>query len=158
GTLAIELPLSRGRYASDEQRLQHYQELSRRVAELPGVASVALTSNLPTTRGDILPYTVVGQTVAKGEEPLAMLSSVSPGYFATVGIPLEAGRTFDERDTARSAPVVVVSRALARRAFGDKDPVGQRLRFEDGSTGEIVGVVGTVRDTSLRHSGGEYLY
>jgi len=74
--------------------------------------------------------------------------SVTTGYFETLDIPLVAGRRFDRRDTANSAPVVVLNDRAATRLFGDaRQAVGRRLRVGDDTWREVVGVVGNVRTT-----------
>ena len=89
-------------------------------------------------QGDVDPATL----------PRAEISSASAGYFQTVGIPLIRGRVFSPHDRADTEPVAVVSQAMARRFFGDRDPVGARVSANNGRTWTtIVGVVGDTRRT-----------
>jgi predicted permease len=74
---------------------------------------------------------------------------VGPGYFSTLGIPVTAGREFDDRDRNGGAPVAIVSRSIADRYFPGGDPIGHRIGDRE-FTAEIVGVVGDVRPYTLR--------
>ena len=76
---------------------------------------------------------------------------VGPGYFATVGIPVKAGREFDDRDRSDGAPVAIVSQSVADRYFPGQDPIGRRIGDQEFNA-EIVGVVGDVRAFSLREA------
>ena len=87
---------------------------------------------------------------------------VTPGFFATMGIPLLAGRAFDAKPTARARPAVgVISQALARQSFGELDPVGRRLLVNyagEFRPVEIVGVAGDVKHASLEAPAEPHLY
>jgi putative ABC transport system permease protein len=81
------------------------------------------------------------------------VQSVSPGFFETLGIPLLSGRSFNERDTEGSPPVIMINHAMARRFFPGQDPVGKVVKLmmpEDHY--QIVGVTGDVRDVHLREA------
>jgi putative ABC transport system permease protein len=88
--------------------------------------------------------------------------AVSTGYFHTMGIPLVAGRLFNEQDVMPSPNVTVVSQTLARLYFPNEDPIGKQLSFgfppEPGIPREIVGIVGDVRDVGLGDSPGPMVY
>jgi predicted permease len=94
----------------------------------------------------------------------ALRYSVSPYYFATMGIPLLRGRLLDEHDTAANPGVVVLSESLAKRKFPHQDPIGQRVRVgpnalhDDLPWATIVGVVGDVKQASLAISQTEAFY
>ena len=84
------------------------------------------------------------------ERPQANRHLVSPHYFTTLGIPIRAGRDFDERDSARVPHVVIVNETFARRHFPGEDPIGRTLITGMGQMpSQIVGVVADVRSTSL---------
>jgi putative ABC transport system permease protein len=75
---------------------------------------------------------------------------VSDTYFQTLGVPLLAGRMFDERDASDKPPVVIIGKTIAERLFAGRDPVGKKLRYTaDFPPVEVVGVVGDVRITGL---------
>ena len=84
------------------------------------------------------------------ERPHANRHLVSPRYFETLGIPIRAGRDFDERDSARVPHVVIVNETFARRHFPGEDPIGRTLITGMGQLpSQIVGVVADVRSTGL---------
>jgi len=88
--------------------------------------------------------------VGIGQRPVAQWSAITPGYFATMGIPLLAGRVITDRDTEQSPLVVVISQGLAKRAWPNESPIGKKLlvgRFP--GFAEVVGVVGDVKNNGL---------
>jgi putative ABC transport system permease protein len=97
------------------------------------------------------PWTTGSAVEVEGERhdparaPLGIDRIVSAGYFRTLAIPLEAGRTFEERDGPTAPPVAIVSRALARRLWPERDPIGRRIRLRSTPWLTIVGVAGDVR-------------
>jgi predicted permease len=123
-----------------------YSRLLDRLASAPGVQSAALVSALPL-EGEVWVSTVylAGETRPFIERPSANFRFVSPGYFETMGIPLLAGRTFEEAD--RSREVVLVSRRLADTLWPGQDAVvGRRLIMGDGEREcEVLGVAQDVR-------------
>jgi predicted permease len=124
------------------------------------VKSAALTSRPPVHHARQRSFTVEGPGRGEGAAGDVL---VSAGYFKTMGIPLVGGRAFTERDDGAAPPVVIVSENLARRLFGEADPIGRRLMLgERGSPSccaaagpvegvwrEIVGVVGNVRQGNV---------
>jgi predicted permease len=131
-----------------------FTELTARVADAPGVRAAGAVSSLPLSGAvESGGFTVEGRpTPGPGQAPSAEYSVVSGDYFRAMGIKLLAGRVFDGRDRADGAPVVVVSRELARRYFPGESPLGRRIRtgFDFTPTiREIVGVVDDVRQLSL---------
>jgi predicted permease len=123
-----------------------YKDLLVRVAALNGVSACSLAQFTPTVlRGNTIPF-----TVPSGGETRALVPMVYPNYFATLGIPLIAGRDFNDGDLHEGAPLVaVVNATFARRAFGSTGAVGQRVRQRN-EVREIVGVVRDSRYTDLR--------
>ena len=123
------------------------------IRQVPGVTAVELTSQLPLS-GDVDEYGVHFEN----DDPKVSYSSfryaVSPGYFEMMEIPLRRGRRLDNRDVAQAPLATLISESLAKRRFGDQDPVGQRVRLgpSDGPWHTIVGVVGDVKQTSLAAS------
>jgi predicted permease len=133
---------------------RQFENIFARIEEIPGVISVAAAMGLPTGQyGSNGGYAVEGkQTFGPGQHlPQADFSLASPGYFATMGIPLTRGRDFSPRDEYVRPPVAVISEALARQSFPNEDPIGKRLQCGFDSVGKwmtIVGVVGDVRQNS----------
>lgn len=123
------------------------REVVRRLAALPGVESVSLSSGLPP----FLFFNPVHVTLAaeasggEGRGRAAWTDQIGPRLFETLGIPLVEGRDFDEHDTAGSAPVAIVNRTLATELWPDDEAVGQRLVIED----RTVAVVGVAEDAAI---------
>lgn len=141
--------LPAGHYSNAEKITVFHRLTSERLAVLPGVTSVSISSFTPFFDWpDTRRYLVEGRELPEhGHEPAALVNTVSSRYFETVGTRLVSGRTFDERDTATSAKVFVLSLSTAKGLFGDESPVGRRLAQVGGETiqwGEIVGVVADV--------------
>jgi putative ABC transport system permease protein len=162
-TMAMYIALPQGRYTQPEQRINLYQELAQRVAALPGVAAVGLTSGVPPGGWGRGSFQIVGQPgVSKSEQPTAGVLVASPGYFAAVGTPLRAGRMFTAQDDANAPRVVLVNDALARRHFAGRaaidSVIGQRLTFDDGPPYEIVGIVANTMNRDLDDAAEPVIY
>jgi predicted permease len=129
-----------------------YERFYARLQALPSVASVSLTDRVPLTGGQTpAPVAVVGRPLPPlSEQASANRHLVAPRYFETLGIPLRAGRDFDERDSAAAPHVVMINETFARRHFPGEDPVGRALVTGMGQRqAQIVGVVADVRSTGL---------
>ncbi|HKQ78137.1 MAG TPA: ABC transporter permease [Blastocatellia bacterium] len=144
---------------------QFYRRLLERAATLPGARSAAVTSDRPLdpamSSGNIY---VEGRPVERGaNQPGAFEGLVTPGYFATMEIPLLRGRVFTERDNKDATPVAVVNEAFARLFFPGADPTGEAIgkrfsREREGRFAEIVGVVKDVKVFSLGEAPQPYAY
>jgi predicted permease len=147
-TLRITAPA--GRYPDAEGIARFYESLKGGVEDLPGVASVGAVRLLPlaTTMGTST-FRPVDYVPAPNEGTQAEWQWVMAGYFETAGIPLLDGRTFDPSDRRDTPSVVVVSRELARRYWGDASPVGRRVVAFGGDTAAVIGVVGDVRHAGV---------
>jgi putative ABC transport system permease protein len=158
--LSMEISMDgTGRNATEV--LDTYEAMQRSVAALPGVADVALGSAVPLRGIDHFRHEVKAesQPLSPGESaPRADVRTASPEYFRAAGIPIVKGRGFAATDRRGSPRVVVINKTLAKRLFGDKDPIGQRIawtgdemRFLPISTDwrTVVGVVGDTRDFGL---------
>ena len=125
-----------------------------RLRSLPGVESAGFISWLPFTGlGAATGFTVAGRPpYAPGQTPVADVRVVRPGYFETMRIPILRGRLFTGADDLVDAPrAFVVNQTLARETFGADNPIGQRLKVDmgDDKPGQIIGVVGDTKNTSL---------
>ena len=135
-----------------EKLVAFYEQFYRRLTTLPGAASAALTDRLPLTGARTpAPVAVKGRPVPPmSEQPDANRHLVSPGYFTTLGIPIRAGRDFNERDSARVPHVVIINETFARRHFPGEDPIGRTLITGMAQLpSEIIGMVADVRSTGL---------
>jgi len=151
--LTADIQVAGQHFDTDSATVRYFAAVRDAVAALPGVRSVDLASQLPLS-GDFDRYGVhfASRPQANPEDdPAADRYAVSPGFFGTMRIPLVAGRLFTEADRAGSAPVAILSRALAESAFPDGNAIGQQLRVGDpaGRPFTVVGVVGDIRHVGL---------
>ena len=138
-----------------------YRETVRRVSALPGVQTVAVGSTVPWRDGGFFAaqFSVEGYNKAAGEDdPRARFRTVTPNYFATLGVPIVAGRDFNEGDRRGEERVVIVSQSLAERMFPGQDAVNRRFQWTDpvikfidvsGDMRRIVGVAADVDDENI---------
>jgi ABC-type antimicrobial peptide transport system permease subunit len=120
-----------------------------RIAELPGVDSVAVGSTVPwRDAGNFGPgfeFSADGHVRAAGEEnPRARFRTVSPGFFAALGVPMIAGRDFNASDRRGGEQVVIVSQSLAQRMFPNQDAVNRHMLWTD-PVMKFIGVIATPR-------------
>ena len=132
--LTLRLRLQSQHYRSPEQSAEFVRQLLERARSLPGVEQVAVTSALPLTNynsGTTL-YFEGAETdgaIPPNGRPASSILAVSPQYFATLGIPLMAGRGVEEADRLGGPPVAIVNRAFARRFYAGANPVGRHLQL-----------------------------
>ena len=147
-TAAISLPPKT--YTADGDRVRIYERIFDQLEALPGTQKFALSSLIPfrAMNGfDALEVEgrqqATGQTIRHDSGRI----SISPQYFATLGIPLLEGRTFNADDQSHTEPVAIVNEALAKKYFDDEDPIGRHIRSVAAAGRNpwrsIVGVVGT---------------
>jgi predicted permease len=139
-----------------------FDELYAQLRALPGVDRVAGVMGLPTsTNGSNGYYDTRGGLPVDPDHPAwSNFTVASPGYFATMGIPLRRGRGFGTEDTHESQMVAVISESMARQSFGDADPVGRQIKcgLDSDKWMTVVGVVGDVRQESPADHPGPTLY
>jgi putative ABC transport system permease protein len=143
-----------------EQIASFYREAIRRISELPGVEQVALGTVVPWRDPGFFAaqFTAEGYRKANGEEdPRAQFRTVSPGFFSSIGVPIIAGRDFNEGDRRDGEKVVIVSQSLAQRMFPNMDAINRRMMWTDPVT-KFIGVsrdarriVGIVPDIDDEH-------
>jgi predicted permease len=133
--LAVNVPVvSFGK--TPEQIRGFYRELQQRLMSLPGVERVAIGGTVPwRDAGGFGPgwqFSVEGRTRDKAEDdPRARIRSVSPGYFAALGIPVLAGRDFNDADRLGAERVVIISQNIAKQMFPGQDPINRHLMWTD---------------------------
>jgi putative ABC transport system permease protein len=143
------------RIRGDVGKARYFEQVVDAVGRVPGVAAAGFTSELPLSGGDSKNDEYCGAIDGAGTtaERCAFRYSVTASYFASMKIPLLRGRLLEHSDEqSASVHKVVVSEAFARRAFGNGDPIGQRIRYSGGDQrpwDEIVGIVGDVREAGL---------
>jgi putative ABC transport system permease protein len=160
--LAINVPvLTYGR--TDGQVVDFYREAMRRVHQLPGVDGVALGVLTPWREGRNLgpgfQFTIEGYARPTAEDdPRGAFRIVSPGFFAALGVPMIAGRDFNELDRKESEPVVIVSQTVARRMFPNGEALNRHLTITDPivkfigmkpTPMRIVGIAADIDDTNM---------
>jgi putative ABC transport system permease protein len=143
------------------QVVDFYKESIRRVDALPGVSKTAFGMSVPWRDGGFgLQFSADGHVHAAGEEdPRAQMRIISPGFFASLGVPIIAGRDFDGLDGQKGKePVVIVSETLARRTFPNQDAVNRHvhwtdpvLRFAPGISGAPHRIIGVTADIDDQH-------
>jgi putative ABC transport system permease protein len=130
--LAINVPaMSYGK--TPQQVVDFYKESIRRIDVLPGVKKTAFGMVVPwRDAGFGLQFSADGHVHATGEEdPRAQLRVISPGFFAALGVPIIAGRDFNDRDGQSKDPVVIVSETLAQRMFPNQDAINRHVYWTD---------------------------
>ena len=160
GVLAVNVPVV-DYTRKPEEIVGLYREAVRRLAALPGVQTVAVGSTVPWRDGGFFAaqFSVEGYNKAAGEDdPRARFRTVTPNYFATLGVPIVAGRDFNESDRRGAERVVIVSQSLAERMFPGQDAVNRRFQWTDpvikfidvsGDMRRIVGVAADVDDENV---------
>jgi predicted permease len=158
--LPLDGPMDQTVVLRQPENLARYERIRDRVRVLPGVEMVALGSLAPL-RNSIVSFDVKaeGRPVPSNmPTPHAQLRMVDPGYFATAGIPLVKGRSFETTDRIGTATVVVLNESFAKQLFGDDDPIGRRVAWTgevvkfspiSGEWRTVVGIVGDTRDRGL---------
>ena len=129
-----------------EKYLPVTERILAEMAEIPGVASVALRATNQLSRRDgraTLMLEGSAESLPAGLAPNVALS-VSPGYFSTVGVKVTSGRAFSERDEKESIPVAIVNEWAARRWWPDRDAIGRTVRVDTGGGLLALTVVGVV--------------
>ena len=157
-----QVSLARSRYEPDRW-IAHVARSLDELRALPGVTAVGAGSPLPLAgQQGLLRFGVRidGQPLPpEGRSDRAYLRWVTPGYFEAIGIPLTAGRAFEDHDDARGVPVAVVDRTFVQRYFPGEQPVGRRIQMTNERTQrQIVGVVGAVRQTRLDDGADPHVY
>jgi len=159
--LAINVPvISYGR--TDGQIVDFYKEAMRRIHQLPGVDGVALGVLTPWreggTLGPGLQFTAEGYVRGTAEDdPRGQFRIVSPGFFAALGVPMIAGRDFNELDRKDGEPVAIVSQSVAQRMFPNRDALNRRVVWTDplikfiGMTPTPMRIIGIAADIDDEH-------
>jgi putative ABC transport system permease protein len=148
--LGVQLWMNGSRYKTSQALADYYRSLTGSVDRLPGVVSAGVTSGgMPLETGGNFPVKIEGVP----EIQSADIRAVDSGYFAALGAPLVAGRTFNASDASGAAPVAIINRQFARQYFGNRNPLGEHIvigatipdkAFVDPPR-EILGVVGDVK-------------
>jgi predicted permease len=150
-----EVSLPRTKYSTAQQWIEFSDQLLRQLQSEPGLEDSAVTLPGPIADGNVnITFDIVGEPpLSESTSRTADYVSVSRDYFRTMGIPLLAGRLFDQRDLMSAPNVTVISKALAQIYFPNGNALGKQISFafppDPGIPRQIVGIVGDVRDVSL---------
>ncbi|HYL34521.1 MAG TPA: ABC transporter permease [Bryobacteraceae bacterium] len=147
--VTAEFVLGRQRYSQPVRQFQFYEELERRMRDIPGISTLAISDSVPpfgATRS--LPFAslrVEGQPpFTEGTGGMVTWRYVTPGYFQALGIPILAGRAFSENDRGPGDERIVLGESLARKLFPGGDAVGKRFQYL--TSNMVLGVACDVKD------------
>jgi putative ABC transport system permease protein len=153
--MTFQLNLPSPKYSAPERLIQTYTRAIDDIRSMPGVTAAGAINMIPLANfgmnGD---FSIVGRPpfAQQGRAPIVEYRVVTPGYFAAMGIPIERGADFSNRDTATSERVVIINEAMAKQFWPDGNPVGEHLQLGwDPKTvaRRIVGVVGSTRSQAV---------
>ncbi len=160
--LTAEVELPEEDYPEPAQRIAFFTSLAEEVQALPGVEGVGLVNRLPIrdSAGDTYIHPVGQPPESRDNRISADFRLMLPGYFATMEIPLLAGRDITASDGPRSEPVMILSDSLSRALFSDQDPIGQEVVVDAGRpiTLRVIGVAADARLNSVRSSPRHSMY
>jgi predicted permease len=128
--LSVEITLPEPRYGDDSPTTNHFfEQLLDKIEQSPGVVSAATTSVLPLMPSEVMTRFMVegAPPQAPGTFPVAQIRYVSPGFFRTLGLPLEEGKIFEQKDVDNKSNSSVVNRAFAQRFLSGRTPVGANI-------------------------------
>ena len=138
-----------------------YDEFLARARALPGVRSAALATGVVLSGGwDQINVNVEGYQPREGEDMAPYSNIVSPDYFATMRMPIVAGRDFNEHDNLKSGSVGIINQTMARYFFGNRNPIGKKFGTDSGTPPdiEIIGVVQDAKYVSLKEKQKRHFY
>jgi putative ABC transport system permease protein len=149
--LALSVSLPTAKYNTHTSRIAFNDQLLARLSALPGVRTAGAISLLPLqTWGNNGPVVAEGEgPYPDGQEPNAEYRIASQDYFRALGVPLIAGRFFNDQDRENAPAVVIINQTLANEHFANQDPIGKRLRAGSPDWLTVVGVVGDVKQSGL---------
>jgi predicted permease len=155
---AVRLNLNGDRFDPDDARRDLGTRIIQKLSAIRGVMSVGVGSSFPLDQDNLnqgsgrpLRFQVEGDWRSESElPPVTTVRAASPDYFKTLKIPTIMGRTFLDSDNQDAPLVVLLNQTVARRRFGNENPVGKRITANNGETWmTIVGVVGDVKESGL---------
>ena len=165
--LTFRVTLPESAYKEDPSQIAFYRDLAARLAALPGVQSVGAISGLPLSGVHFnLSFEVKGRApLPPAQQPTMEVRVVSADYFKAMGIPVLRGRGLTAADDARAPQAVVLSRSAVRRHFPGEDAMGKAIVLgwgrgpgEPRAGGEVVGIVGDVKDHGLAEENPPEIY
>ena len=158
GVLTLRTEVSPAKYGVTARRAEFYNRVLGQVRALPGVTNAAYISGLPMVwGGGIWPVGINGVELERRETNTASMRFVTPGFFATLNVPVRMGRDVSDDDTATTQFVAVVSESLVKRYWPGQDPRGRTFNFATKDR-TIVGVVSDIRVRGLERDSEPQVY
>ena len=161
GLLSAQVSLPRTVYGKDEEQEAFYAALNDRLRNIPGVSGAGFADSVPfDNQGGSSSFNIKGQPTAPNNPgPHGNIRLISPGYFATLRIPVLQGRSFTSEDRNKTRLVAIVDETLARQYWPGQNPIGQYIGFDTkGPWMEIVGMVAHAKASSLESDTNEGFY
>jgi len=164
--LKMDISMNWSKYTTTDEHRNLYEQVLDKVKAEPEVISAAVSSNYPLNPKAIIfgPWSRSFRIETEPVEhpallPVADFRAASSDYFQTMGIALISGRAFTERDDEKAPLVAMINQTMARHRWGDEDPLGKRVSFNQGQNWvEIVGIVGDVKQYGLNTDPVDELY
>jgi predicted permease len=153
--LSVKIDLPANIYSKPEQVEGFSTRLQAQAEQIPGVSSAAITNALPLTPSiSRTRFAIQGAPPPEaGNFPVAQIRTVSPSYFRTLGIALQSGRMFEQKDVDDQVGTFIVNQAFARRYLTDRDPVGSKILMNvlttQPSAVPVIGVVANAKDLGV---------
>jgi predicted permease len=154
--MSVGIPIHDGTYKTWPERAAYFEQLHQKVAEVPGVKTAAVSSNAtPPDNGFTTKFEIIGKP--SSEDQSFRFNMVSAEYFPALRIPIVQGRIWDQAESHRGAPVMVVNETFVRRYFPGGDAIGHSLKVPEvkaqppflltaPGTEDSILIVGVVRD------------
>ncbi|MEY2551337.1 MAG: hypothetical protein QOG12_1481, partial [Verrucomicrobiota bacterium] len=160
GAVVLRFTLPEKKYPQPEQQVAFADKLLERVRALPGVQSAGVAQPFPFFLGSTFYFNLEGRPWASDSElPNSSYYAVTADYFRALGIRLVRGRVFTAEDRREAPRVAIINETLARRHFGNRDPLGKRIAINDLETWrEIVGVVADIREGGIEQRATNQVY
>ncbi len=157
-TMRLELP--EAKYSTSDARARFYDRLMLRLAAIPGVETIAVTTTVPPFRAFGRAFEIDGRPAAQREDDQlrAPVVTISPEFFDVLNAPIRRGRAFTTRDGTPGSETIIVNERFAAQYFPGEDPIGRRIRFvqRDRAAGTpapwrtIVGISAPIRHAETR--------
>ena len=159
--LTLKMSMKGAQYEKAEAVEQVVRNGVEKLRAIPGVENASATCCVPLEGGYGLPFRIVGRPLgADAQGPFhggGGWMTVSPGYFEVFRIPVKKGRTFNERDTSTSTPVVLINEAMARQYWPKADPLSDRLvigkgvmrEFATEGERQVIGIIADIKSNGL---------
>jgi predicted permease len=149
--LTAQFRLAAIKYDAPAKIENMFEQTVAQLRAIPGVESAALVRTSPLSQGpESYPITIDGKPPVKpGDEPQMQINNITPAYFATMRIPVLAGRDVAPADRTGAPRVMLVNKAFAEATWPGQSALGKRVRFTDNDWWTVIGVVGDVKVVSL---------